>query len=196
MGPTYRKGGTNHRRKGGANPHGWSSKQSAKKEGTSENHECRRDDIPFYPKQGSICRSNSHKCASLRETSRKSTVRTVIVELGMLPFTMHYAILYQSEEGPRVIMSEYRDIRRCEQVKRLKELLSEAPLEKTTPDAVQAKAGEITKEQRHKLNEDKKITHVQQKKRGMVPERSAAASKEVEELKNPKSSEKQDIKHG
>ncbi|GKE11378.1 hypothetical protein Tco_1414929 [Tanacetum coccineum] len=35
----------------------------------------------------------------------------------------------------------------------------------------------------HKLNEDKKITPVQQKKRGMAPERSAVASKEVEELK-------------
>ncbi|GKC70930.1 reverse transcriptase domain-containing protein, partial [Tanacetum coccineum] len=35
---------------------------------------------------------------------------------------------------------------------------------------------------KHKLNENKKITLVQQKKRGMAPERSAAASKEVEEL--------------
>ncbi|GJR27052.1 hypothetical protein Tco_1103284 [Tanacetum coccineum] len=35
----------------------------------------------------------------------------------------------------------------------------------------------------HKLNEDKKITLVQQKKRGMAPEQSISASKEVEELK-------------
>ncbi|GKA35819.1 reverse transcriptase domain-containing protein [Tanacetum coccineum] len=35
----------------------------------------------------------------------------------------------------------------------------------------------------HKLNEDKKITPVQQMKRGMAPERSAATSKEVEELR-------------
>ncbi|GKE18265.1 hypothetical protein Tco_1425842 [Tanacetum coccineum] len=35
----------------------------------------------------------------------------------------------------------------------------------------------------HKLNEDKKITPMQQKKKGMAPERSAATSKEVEELR-------------
>ncbi|GKC56036.1 hypothetical protein Tco_1083634, partial [Tanacetum coccineum] len=35
----------------------------------------------------------------------------------------------------------------------------------------------------HKLNEDKKIKHVQQKKRGMALKRSATTSKEVEELR-------------
>ncbi|GJT27997.1 reverse transcriptase domain-containing protein [Tanacetum coccineum] len=49
--------------------------------------------------------------------------RTAIVELGMMPSTMHFAVLYQSEIGPRFIMSEYQDIKRCEQVKRLKESL-------------------------------------------------------------------------
>ncbi|GJS81856.1 hypothetical protein Tco_0748397 [Tanacetum coccineum] len=65
-----------------------------------------------------------------RETmGRLREEKTAIAELGMTPSTMHYAALYQSEEGPRVIMSEYQDIRRCEQVKRLKESLSEVPLE-------------------------------------------------------------------
>ncbi|GJT83253.1 reverse transcriptase domain-containing protein [Tanacetum coccineum] len=36
---------------------------------------------------------------------------------------------------------------------------------------------------KHKLNEDKKVTPVQQKKRGMAPEQSATTSKEVEELR-------------
>ncbi|GKC49984.1 hypothetical protein Tco_1072729 [Tanacetum coccineum] len=47
--------------------------------------------------------------------------RTEIVGLGMIPSMMHSAILYQSEAGPKVIMSEYQDVRRCELVKRLKE---------------------------------------------------------------------------
>nr|GEU31217.1 hypothetical protein [Tanacetum cinerariifolium] len=38
--------------------------------------------------------------------------RTAIAELGMIPSTMHSAILYQSEIGPRVIMSIYQDIKR------------------------------------------------------------------------------------
>ncbi|GJS96912.1 hypothetical protein Tco_0803880 [Tanacetum coccineum] len=55
--------------------------------------------------------------------------RTTIVGLGMFPFTMHSAILYQSEAGPKVIMSEYQDVRRCELVKRMKETPLEAPLQ-------------------------------------------------------------------
>nr|GEW50879.1 retrotransposon protein, putative, Ty3-gypsy subclass [Tanacetum cinerariifolium] len=38
--------------------------------------------------------------------------RTAIAELGKIPSTMHSAVLYQSEAGPRVIISEYQDIRR------------------------------------------------------------------------------------
>ncbi|GKC09998.1 hypothetical protein Tco_1001608 [Tanacetum coccineum] len=56
-------------------------------------------------------------------------VRTTIVRLGMIPSTMHSVVLYQSEAGPRVIMSEYQDVRRCELVKRLKETPPEAPLQ-------------------------------------------------------------------
>ncbi|GJX16323.1 hypothetical protein Tco_0217155 [Tanacetum coccineum] len=63
----------------------------------------------------------------LRKDSEKGGRTTAIAELGKTPSTMHYAVLYQSEEGPRVIMSEYQDIRRCEQVKRIKESLSEVP---------------------------------------------------------------------
>ncbi|GKE54844.1 hypothetical protein Tco_1490000 [Tanacetum coccineum] len=44
------------------------------------------------------------------------------------------------------------------------------------------KIGEETLVTEHKLNEGKKITPVQQKKWGMASDRSAAASKEVEEL--------------
>ncbi|GKC55724.1 hypothetical protein Tco_1083322 [Tanacetum coccineum] len=91
---------------------------------------------------------------------------------------MHSAVLYQSGEGPRVIMSEYQVIKRCEQVKRLKESLSEAPLEVSET----LKIGSEIFVTEHKLTEDKKITPVQQKRRGMAPERSAATSKEVEEL--------------
>ncbi|GKD39504.1 hypothetical protein Tco_1259711 [Tanacetum coccineum] len=36
--------------------------------------------------------------------------RTSITELGMIPSTMHFAVLYQSEIGPRVIMSENQDM--------------------------------------------------------------------------------------
>ncbi|GJW62697.1 reverse transcriptase domain-containing protein [Tanacetum coccineum] len=116
-------------------------------------------------------------------------------ELGMIPSTMHSAILYQSEEGPRVIMSEYQDIRRCEQARRLKKSLSQVPPEVSEcvnleekiivnpkyPETL--KIGSEIFVTEHKLNENKKITPVQQKKRGMTPERSATASKEVEELK-------------
>ncbi|GJR39012.1 hypothetical protein Tco_1214696 [Tanacetum coccineum] len=38
--------------------------------------------------------------------------RTTIIGLGMIPSTMHSAVLYQSEAGPRFIMSEYQDVRR------------------------------------------------------------------------------------
>ncbi|GKC30029.1 hypothetical protein Tco_1037323 [Tanacetum coccineum] len=50
------------------------------------------------------------------------------ITLGMIPSTMHFAVLYPSEIGPKFIMSEYQDIRRCEQIKRLKESFPEAPL--------------------------------------------------------------------
>ncbi|GJS24889.1 hypothetical protein Tco_0453521 [Tanacetum coccineum] len=65
--------------------------------------------------------------------------RTAISELGMIPSTMHSAVL-TLKIGSEIYITE------------------------------------------HKLNEDKKIKPVQQKKRGMAPKRSAAASKEVEEL--------------
>ncbi|GJV87819.1 hypothetical protein Tco_1531757 [Tanacetum coccineum] len=53
--------------------------------------------------------------------------RTAISELEMIYSTMHYAVMYLSEMGPRVIMSEYQDIRIYEQIKRLKESLPKAP---------------------------------------------------------------------
>ncbi|GJZ66102.1 hypothetical protein Tco_0622798 [Tanacetum coccineum] len=161
--------------------------------------------------------------------------RTVIAELGTIPSTMHSAVLYQSKEGPRVIMSAYQDKRRREQVKILKESLSEAPLEvsecvnpeekvianhrypeqtvtirRQLPTQFKQKLVKLLRSNAYifaweysdmtgiprtlkigseifitenKLNKDKKTTPVQQKKRGMAPERSAAASKEVEELK-------------
>ncbi|GJQ93479.1 reverse transcriptase domain-containing protein [Tanacetum coccineum] len=132
-------------------------------------------------------------------------------------------------------MSEYHDIRRCEQAKRLKESLYQVPLkvlecvnpeekiiisQKYPKQAITIgrqlpphfkkesvkllrnnadifaweysdmtgiprtlKIGSEVFVTEHKLNENKKITPVQQKKRGMALERSAAASKEVEELK-------------
>ncbi|GJQ90296.1 hypothetical protein Tco_0001435 [Tanacetum coccineum] len=52
--------------------------------------------------------------------------RTAITGLGMIPSTMHSAVLYQLETGPRVIMSEYQDVKKCELVKRLKESPPEA----------------------------------------------------------------------
>ncbi|GKF53638.1 hypothetical protein Tco_0160548 [Tanacetum coccineum] len=58
------------------------------------------------------------------------------------------------------------------------------------------KIGEETFFTKHKLNDDKKITPMQQKKREMAVDRNAAASKEVEELKNTKSSMRQDTKYG
>ncbi|GJS35615.1 hypothetical protein Tco_0533997 [Tanacetum coccineum] len=48
------------------------------------------------------------------------------------------------------------------------------------------KIGEEIFVTKHKLNEDKKVIPVQQKKRGMAPEQSATASKEVEELRKVK----------
>ncbi|GKB89569.1 hypothetical protein Tco_0961841, partial [Tanacetum coccineum] len=144
--------------------------------------------------------------------------RTAIAELGMIPFTMHSTVLYQSEVGPGVIMSEYQDIKRCEQVKRLKETPPESPLvvfECVSPEervivspkspeqtvTIRSKlptqckqklikmlrdnvdmfawkysdmtgiprtikVGEETFVTKHMLNEDKKISPVQQKKRG------------------------------
>ncbi|GJS72576.1 hypothetical protein Tco_0705417 [Tanacetum coccineum] len=143
--------------------------------------------------------------------------RVLLEELSLqnwesLPFYNALANPVASQkQGPRVIMSEYRDIRRCEQVKRLKELLSEAPLEvfkciypeekvivnhrypenpKNTEDIKRDLCHGTQAKQRKKDH-----TCATKEKRDS-PQRSAAASKEVEELKNPKSSEKQDIKHG
>ncbi|GKF18689.1 hypothetical protein Tco_0063607 [Tanacetum coccineum] len=161
--------------------------------------------------------------------------RTALAELRMIPSTMYFAVLYQSEDGPRVIMSEYQDVRRYELVKRLKETPSEAPLQvsecfnteekiiinsrypeqtvtigrqlptkakqelikllKDNADVFTWQYSDMTGIPRtlkirgtnfateHKLNEDKKITHVQQKNMRMAPERASAASKEVEELR-------------
>nr|GEZ30876.1 hypothetical protein [Tanacetum cinerariifolium] len=55
--------------------------------------------------------------------------RTTIAGLRMIPSTMHSVILYQSKARPRVIMSEYQDVKRYELVKRLKETPPEAPLQ-------------------------------------------------------------------
>nr|GEU36723.1 reverse transcriptase domain-containing protein [Tanacetum cinerariifolium] len=62
-------------------------------------------------KQSTFCRSSLHKRACVRKASRKSPVRwrIAIAELGMIPSTMHSTVLYQSEAGPRLIMSEYQD---------------------------------------------------------------------------------------
>ncbi|GJV36831.1 hypothetical protein Tco_1409308 [Tanacetum coccineum] len=171
----------------------------------------------------------------LGEISLLITVGEAPHHIRMIPSTMHSAVLYQSEDGPRVIMFEYQDIRRCEQVKRLKESLSQVPLEvsecvnpdekiiinqkypkqaitigrqlpphfkkelvkllRNNADIFAWEYSDMTRIPKtlkigsevfvteHKLNENKKITLVPQKKRGMGPERSDATSKEVEELK-------------
>nr|GEX98159.1 reverse transcriptase domain-containing protein [Tanacetum cinerariifolium] len=124
--------------------------------------------------------------------------RTVIAELGMIPSTTHSAVLYQSEEGPKV-MSEYQDIRQCEQFKRLKESLYEVPIkvfECVDPEEkiiINQKYPEhaITIERqlpphfKKELATQEQYRHLRmgQKKRAMAPEQSAAASKEVKELK-------------
>ncbi|GJW36474.1 reverse transcriptase domain-containing protein [Tanacetum coccineum] len=124
----------------------------------------------------------------------------------MIPSMMHSAVLYQSEAGPRVIMSEYQDVRRCELVKRLKETPLEAPLqvskcfnpeekiiinsrypEQTCSDMTgiprTLRIGGTNFATEHTLNENKKVTPVYQKKRRMAPKWVAVASKEVEELR-------------
>ncbi|GJZ12315.1 hypothetical protein Tco_0648780 [Tanacetum coccineum] len=148
------------------------------------------------------------------------------ITIGEAPHHM----LYQSEIGPRVIMSEYQDIRRCKQIKRLNESFPEAsimvsgcvnPEEKVVvnqkyPKQIVTIGRQLPTQFKQKLvkllrdngdifvweysdmtgiprlhmigneifiTEDKKITHVQQKKIGMAPERCAATSKEVEELR-------------
>nr|GEY69465.1 hypothetical protein [Tanacetum cinerariifolium] len=88
--------------------------------------------------------------------------RIAIRELGMIPSTMHSVVLYQSEVRPRVIISEYQDIKRCEQTLKIRDEIF------------------VTE---HRLNENKKITPVQQKKRGMALERRATSAKEVKELR-------------
>ncbi|GJT47193.1 hypothetical protein Tco_0955908 [Tanacetum coccineum] len=146
--------------------------------------------------------------------------RTAIAELEMIPSTMHFAVLYSSKIGPIVIMSEYQDIRRREQIKGLKESLPASLMvsECVTPEEkvmvnqkhpeqtvtvgrqlptqfkqklvkllrdfidifaweysnmigipVMLKIGYEIFITEQKLNEDKKIKHVQQKKRGMAP---------------------------
>ncbi|GJR80357.1 hypothetical protein Tco_0151142 [Tanacetum coccineum] len=69
-------------------------------------------------------------CKASQRAPEKSlpSKKTAISELEMIPSTMHYAVMHQSEMGPRVIMSEYQDIRICKQIKRLKESLPKAPL--------------------------------------------------------------------
>ncbi|GJY49749.1 hypothetical protein Tco_0439705 [Tanacetum coccineum] len=129
--------------------------------------------------------------------------RTAIVKLGMIPSTMHAAVLYQSKVGPEVIMSEYQDIKRCEQIKKVKGekvsrqtivnpkyLEQTGAIKKNLPtrfkqklikllqdnvDMFVWKYSDLTRIPRimklreetlvteHKLNEDKKITNVQQR---------------------------------
>ncbi|GKC72302.1 hypothetical protein Tco_1118185 [Tanacetum coccineum] len=145
----------------------------------------------------------------------------------MIPLTIYLAVLYQLKVGPMVIMSEYQDIKRCAQVKRLKETSPESPVVVTecvspeekvmvnpkSPEEIVTigrqlrtqfkqklikllrenvnvfawkysdmteipriiKVGEETFVTKHKLNEDRKITPLQQKKRGMASDRSFAA---------------------
>ncbi|GJZ38974.1 hypothetical protein Tco_0585537 [Tanacetum coccineum] len=91
--------------------------------------------------------------------------RTATAGLGMIPSMMHSAVLYQSEARPMVIMSEYQDYSNMTGIPR-------------TP---KIRGTKFATEQ--KLNEDKKITPVQQKKMRMASEWAATTSKEVEELR-------------
>ncbi|GJR17247.1 hypothetical protein Tco_0965774 [Tanacetum coccineum] len=128
--------------------------------------------------------------------------RTTIAGLGMIPSMMHSIVLYQSDAGPRVIMSEYQDVRRYpeqtvtigrklptkdkqELIKLLKDNVDVFAWQYSDmtgiPRTLRIRGTNFTTE--HKLNEDKKITPVQQKERRMAPEQATAASKEVEELR-------------
>ncbi|GJR68286.1 reverse transcriptase domain-containing protein [Tanacetum coccineum] len=130
--------------------------------------------------------------------------RTVIIGLGIIPSTMHSVVLYQSEDRPRVIMSEYQDVQRCEYPEQTviigRQLPTKAKQElikllKENVDVFAWQYSDMTGTPRtlriggtnfatkHKLNKNKKVTPVQQKKRRMAPERVATASKEVEELR-------------
>ncbi|GJT07182.1 hypothetical protein Tco_0841644 [Tanacetum coccineum] len=94
--------------------------------------------------------------------------RTAIAELGMIPSTMHSAVLYQSEIGPRVIMSEYQNIRRCEHVKRLKESLSKTPVKvsefvrKTRALEQETRDLDVENEQKKKLKSGYGVTSPQE----------------------------------
>nr|GFB00682.1 hypothetical protein [Tanacetum cinerariifolium] len=138
--------------------------------------------------------------------------RTTITELGMIPSTMHFAVLYQSKPEPRVIMSEYQDVRRCEGKISINSWCSEqmVTIERQLPTKAKQELIKLLKDNanvfdwqyldmtgihrtlkirgtnfatEHKLNKDKKITPVQQKKRRMASEQAAITSKEVEELR-------------
>ncbi|GKC15946.1 hypothetical protein Tco_1012728 [Tanacetum coccineum] len=80
-----------------------------------------------------IVRSNSPNNMLLR--------RTAIAGLGMVPSTMHSAVLYQLEAGPSVIMSEYQNIRRCKVSKKEYQDIRNEKLVKrlreTPPEALQ-----------------------------------------------------------
>ncbi|GJR28759.1 hypothetical protein Tco_1104991 [Tanacetum coccineum] len=95
--------------------------------------------------------------------------RTTITELGMIPSTIsHLPAKFKQElikllrNNTDVFAWQYSDMTGIPQTLKIRDEIL------------------VTE---HKLNEDKKITPVQQKKRGMAPKRSAIASKEVEELK-------------
>ncbi|GKC89716.1 hypothetical protein Tco_1150365, partial [Tanacetum coccineum] len=104
--------------------------------------------------------------------------RTEIAGLGMIPSTMHSAVLYQSKDGPRVIMSEYQDVRRCEYPEQT------VTIGRQLPAKAKQELIKLLKDNADIFaRQDKKITPVQQKKRRMAPERAATATKEVEALR-------------
>nr|GEY45538.1 reverse transcriptase domain-containing protein [Tanacetum cinerariifolium] len=72
--------------------------------------------------------------------------KKTIVELGMIPSTMNSAVLYLSEIGPRVIISEYEDMRIYKKEKRLKESLCEAPFQQKKRGMAPKRSTEVAKE--------------------------------------------------
>ncbi|GJT75765.1 hypothetical protein Tco_1042490 [Tanacetum coccineum] len=125
--------------------------------------------------------------------------RMTIARLGMIPSTMHSTVLYQSEvdqgslcQNTKMYPEQTVTIGRQLPTKAKQELIK---LLKDNADVFAWQYSDMTGIPRtlkirgtnfitkHKLNEDKKIILVQQKKRRMAQERAAIASKEVEELR-------------
>nr|GEV09416.1 integrase, catalytic region, zinc finger, CCHC-type, peptidase aspartic, catalytic [Tanacetum cinerariifolium] len=142
VGGAYCKGETSRKDKRGTNPYDCGYKQFSEKERTPKDNERGRNDIPpIQNKSPSIDpllireaphhRSEQITFLIVRSDSPQIMLfrRTAIAELGMIPSTMHFVVLYQSKVGPRVVMFEYQDIKRYEQANRLRESSFEAPLE-------------------------------------------------------------------